>query len=274
MANITATLVKELREKSGAGMMECKKALTESNGDFDGAIEIIRKKGQVIANKRAGRNATEGIVLAKVSSDNTKGYITSLNCETDFVAKNDDFKQLAQQIMDKAIESDISSLEQLKETELNGKKISDLIIEKTGVIGEKLDLSYFKRIESKYVIAYIHAGNKLATLVGFNEVLSDIQVGKDVAMQVAAMDPIALDKDGISKDIIDKEIEISKEQLRNEGKPEEMLDKIAMGKLNKYFKENTLLNQTFVKDNKKDIKTLLKEKGDITIKDFIRYEIS
>jgi len=274
MANVKAADVAKLRKALGAGMMDCKNALVEADGDFDKAVEIIRKKGQAIANKRADRDATEGVVLAKISADGKKGYISVLNCETDFVAKNNDFVAFATKIIDKAIEANVASLDQLKETEIDGKKIGDIVLEQTGIIGEKLDLSYFEVIEAEQVVPYIHAGNRLATVVAFNEKLSDIQVGKDVAMQVAAMAPVAVDKDDVSKEIQDKEIEIGKEQARLDGKPEAMLEKIAMGKLNKFFKENTLLNQAFVKNNKQDIRTYLKENGNLTVKGFLRFGLS
>jgi len=274
MANVKAADVAKLRKALGAGMMDCKNALVEADGDFDKAVEIIRKKGQAIANKRADRDATEGVVLAKTSADGKKGYISVLNCETDFVAKNNDFVAFAQKIIDKAIEADVKSLDQLKETELDGKKIGDIVLEQTGIIGEKLDLSYFEVIEGEQVVPYIHAGNRLATVVAFNEKLTDLQVGKDVAMQVAAMAPVAVDKDGVSQEIKDKEVEIGMEQARQDGKPEAMLEKIAMGKLNKFFKENTLLNQAFVKNNKQDIRTYLKENGNLTVKGFLRFGLS
>jgi elongation factor Ts len=274
MANVKAVDVAKLRKATGAGMMDCKNALVEADGDFETAIETIRKRGKAIANKRADREATEGVVLAKTSADGKKGYISALNCETDFVAKNDNFVEFATKIIDKAIEANVGSLDQLKETVLDGKKIGDLVLEQTGIIGEKIELSYFEIIEGGQVVPYIHSGNRLATLVAFNENLSDIQVGKDVAMQIAAMSPVAVDKDFVSKEMVEKELEIGKEQARLEGKPEAMLDKIAMGKLNKFFKESTLLNQAFVKDNKKDIRAYLKENGNVTVKEFKRYGLS
>ena len=274
MANVKAADVAKLRKALGAGMMDCKNALVEADGDFDKAVEIIRKKGQAIANKRADRDATEGVVLAKISADGKKGYVSVLNCETDFVAKNSDFVAFATKIIDKAIEANVSSLDQLKETELDGKKIGDLVLEQTGIIGEKIELSSLEVIEAEQVVPYIHAGNRLATAVAFNEKLSDIQVGKDVAMQIAAMSPVAVDKDDVSEEVKQKELEIGKEQARLDGKPEAMLEKIALGKLNKFFKENTLLNQAFVKNNKQDIRAYLKENGNVTVKGFLRYGLS
>ncbi len=226
MVQITAVEVSKLRKTTGAGMMDCKKALQEASGDFEKAIEIIRKKGQAIANKRADREAGEGVVLAKVYSDSTRGAMVALNCETDFVAKNEDFIYFAQTILDIAIDKNPSNLEELKKLEIDGVTIADEVINKIGIIGEKLDLSYFDRIEAPKVISYIHPGN------------------------------------------------IGKEQARREGKPENLLDKIAMGKLGKFFKESTLMNQTFIKDNKKSIKQYLKE-TDPNLKVFVfkRYSL-
>lgn len=274
MVQITAAEVSKLRKTTGAGMMDCKKALQEASGDFEKAIEIIRKKGQAVANKRADREAGEGVVLAKVSSDSTRGAMVALNCETDFVAKNEDFIHFAQTILDIAIDKNPSNLEELKKLQINSVTIADEVINKIGIIGEKLDLSYFGRIEATKVISYIHPGNKLATLVGLSLKNVEQQVGKDIAMQVAAMNPVAIDQGDISQKIIDKEIEIGKEQARREGKPENLLDKIAMGKLGKFFKESTLMNQAFIKDNKKSIKQYLKETDpNLTVTDFKRYSL-
>ena len=267
---ITAADVSKLRKTTGAGMMDCKKALTEAEGDFDKAVEIIRKKGQAIASKRADREATEGAVLAKTTADGKKGAILVLNCETDFVAKNESFVAFASSILDVALASDATDIEAVKALDLNGRTVQEQITEQTGVIGEKLDLSAFDTITAESVVAYIHLGNKLATLVGFNQEV-DAQVGKDVAMQAAAMAPVALDADSVPADVKEKELEIGKELARNEGKPEAMLEKIAMGRLNKFFKESTLLNQAFVKDNKVSIKQYLESasKG-LTAVDFKR----
>jgi len=274
MTEIQTSDIGKLRKVTGAGIMHCKKALQESGGDFDSAIEIIRKKGQAIASKRADREASEGVVLAKVSPEQNKGFMIVLNCETDFVAKNEKFINLAVSILDQAIENNPDNLEGLKQLIINNTSVNDLISEQTGIIGEKLDLSYFDKIEDKKVIAYIHPGNQLATLVGINLTDVDLQVGKDIAMQVAAMNPIAVDKEQIPKDIIDKEIEIGKEQAKQEGKPEQILEKIAMGKLNKFFKENTLLNQEFIKENKKSIRQYLQEYNkDLNVSGFKRFSL-
>ena len=272
MAEIKAADVAKLRKMTGAGMMDCKKALQEADGDFDKATEVIRKKGQAVASKRADREATEGVVLAKASGDRTKGYIIVLNCETDFVAKNDDFIKFAESILDLALENQPANLEELNSLSLSGKTVSDAVTEQIGIIGEKLELSYYDKIDAVQVTAYIHPGNKLASMIGLNQAVSDEQVGRDVAMQVAAMSPVAVDKDDVSQEVQDREIEIGKEQARREGKPAEILEKIAMGKLNKFFKENTLLNQDFVKENKKTVKQYLQEKDkELTVIGFVRF---
>ncbi len=274
MADISASDVKKLRDITGAGMMDCKKALAEAEGDFDQATDIIRKKGQAVANKRAGREATEGVVLAKTTGDSTKGAIIVLNSETDFVAKNDSFIALAKSILDLALERDPANLDELRELEMEGTKVSEHIMQQIGIIGEKIDVSFYEKIEAPQVTAYIHPGNRLATLVGLNKQV-DVQIGKDVCMQVAAMNPVAVDKGDIPQTVIDKEIEIGKEQARLEGKPEAILEKIALGKLNKFYKESTLLNQDFTKDSKKTVSDYLKEVDkDLTVTGFVRYSLS
>ncbi|MCT4616035.1 MAG: translation elongation factor Ts [Marinifilaceae bacterium] len=271
---IKAADVAKLRKATGAGMMDCKNALTEANGDFDEAVSIIRKKGMAIANKRADREATEGVVLSKVSADKKKGAIITLNCETDFVAKNDGFVEFATRILDLALENMPADLEALKALELDGRKVEEHVNEQTGVIGEKIELSYFDKIEAESAIAYIHAGNKLATLIGFNNDI-DEQMAKDVAMQAAAMAPVGIDKEDVPADIVEKELEIAKDKARNEGKPEAMLDKIAQGRLGKFFKECTLLNQAFVKDNKKSIKQYLTEANkELTVTEMKRFTLN
>ncbi len=275
MVEIKAVDVSKLRKMTGAGMMDCKKALQEADGDFDKAIEIIRKKGQAIANKRADREASEGAVLAKVTNDSKLGTMVVLNCETDFVAKNEDFINFTKSILELSLEKKPENLEELKQLELKGMPVEKLIVEQIGIIGEKIELPYYDKLEAEDVIAYIHPGNKLATLVGFNKSDIDLQVKKDVAMQVAAMNPIAIDKDDVPQDVIDKELEIGKEQARQEGKPENILDKIAMGKLQKFFKENTLLNQDFIKDNKMTVRKYLESVDkQIKVEKFIRYTLN
>jgi elongation factor Ts len=261
MGNISASDVGKLRKQTGSGMMDCKKALVEANGDFDLAVDILRKKGQKVAAKRADRQAMEGVVIAKTNEDNSKAILISLNCETDFVAKNEDFIAIAQDILDTAVSADLSSAESIHELKLsNGMTVAEKVLEQTGVIGEKIEISA-QLIQDVQVSSYIHAGNRLATLVGFNAI-TDHQVARDVAMQVAAMSPLAVDKDGIDQETIDRELEIAKDLARQEGKPEEMLEKIAFGRLNKFYKENTLLNQAFIKDGKKTVAQYLKDQHD------------
>lgn len=275
MSNISAADVAKLRRMTGAGMMDCKKALEEAEGNFEKAQELIRKRGQAIANKRADREATEGVVLAKTTADGTRGMMTALNCETDFVAKNADFIALSHKILDTALSSNPVDLEALKETVTDGKKISELVLENSGITGEKFELSFFSKIEAAAVQAYIHQGNMLATLVGFNKAGIETQVYKDVAMQVAAMNPVAVDKDDVPEKILAQELDIARELARREGKPEEMLEKIAQGKLNKFFKESTLLNQEFIKDNKLTIRQYLQSKDkDLTVTGFVRFTLN
>jgi elongation factor Ts len=275
MATISAADVAKLRRITCAGMMDCKKALEEADGNFDKAIEIIRKKGQAIANKRADREASEGVVLAKASSDGKHGYMIALNCETDFVAKNSDFIGFAEKILDKAIDRNPSTLDELKGMDLDGVKISDKIVEYIGIIGEKIDLSFFEKIDAEHVQSYIHPGSRLATLAGFTKAGVDVQVYKDVVMQIAAMNPVAVDKKDISEKMIAQELEIGKEQARREGKPEHMLEKIAEGKLNKFYKESTLLNQDFVKDNKITIRQYLqKVNKELTVTEIRRFSLN
>jgi elongation factor Ts len=275
MATINAADVAKLRRITLAGMMDCKKALEEADGNFDKAIEIIRKKGQAVANKRADREAGEGAVLAKVAPTGKSGAIIVLNSETDFVAKNAEFLNLANNILNIALANSPANLEELKSLKLDGTKIGDKIIEYIGVIGEKIELSYYEKIEAPAVQAYIHPGNRLATLVGFTKAGVDAQVYKDIAMQIAAMNPVAVDKDDVKPETIAQEIEIGKEQARREGKPEEMLEKIAQGKLSKFFKESTLLNQDFVKDNKMTIRQYLQSVDkDLKVTAFKRYTLN
>ena len=275
MAAINAADVAKLRRVTLAGMMDCKKALEEAEGNFDKAIEIIRKKGQAVANKRADKEATEGVVLSKASSNGKLGVMIVLNSETDFVAKNADFIALANKIIDTALAKNPADLDGLKALQLEGGKIGDKVVEYVGIIGEKLELSYYEKIEAEHVQAYIHPGNRLATLVGFTKAGIDPQVYKDVAMQVAAMSPVAVDKDSVPQSVIAQEIEIGKEQARRDGKPEEMLEKIAQGKLTKFFKESTLLNQDFVKDNKMTIKQYLQSVNkELTVTDFKRFTLN
>ena len=257
MANISAADVARLRKMTLAGMMDCKKALEESNGDFDKAVEIIRKKGQAVASKRADREATEGVVLAKTNADSSTGALIVLNSETDFVAKNNDFIALAGKILDLALTKKPADLETLKSLPLENSTAEGKVTEYMGIIGEKLELAFYEKIEAPFVQAYIHPGNKLASLAGFSKAGVDIQVYKDVVMQIAAMNPVAIDKDDVPAQVIEQELEIGRDQARRDGKPENMIDKIAQGKLAKFYKENTLLNQEFIKDNKINIRQYL-----------------
>ncbi len=257
MANITAAEVNKLRQSTGAGMMDCKKALVEANGDFDLATDLLRKQGQKVAAKRADRDSSEGAVIAKVNDAATRGVIVSLNCETDFVAKNDSFVAMATAIADLALST--SSKEELLASDFNGISVEDKLTEQTGVIGEKIEIGDYRTMEAAFVGSYIHAGNKIAVLTGLSKNVEGAEeAAKNVSMQAAAMNPVALNEAGVDQSVIDKEIEIAKDQLRQEGKPEEMLDNIAKGKLNRFFKDNTLVNQDYIKDNKMSISAYVK----------------
>ena len=271
--HITASEVNKLRQTTGAGMMDCKNALVESKGDFDKALDILRKKGQKVAANRADRESSEGVVLAKVNDENTSGIIISLNCETDFVAKNEDYIKLANEISDLALNH--KSLDSLLTADFNGMSVNDKLTEQTGIIGEKIELKEFKRIDNNYVGYYIHAGNKIATLVSLSQKIDQSEeLSKNIAMQVAAMNPISLDENNLDQKIIEKEIEIAKEQLRQEGKPESMLDNIAKGKLKRFFKDNTLLNQAYIKDNKISVNSYIKSiSSSIEVNSFARVSL-
>ncbi|MDX9847250.1 MAG: translation elongation factor Ts [Tenuifilaceae bacterium] len=258
MSEIKTADIAKLRKLTGAGMMDCKKALEESNGDIEKAIELIRERGKAIANKRADREAGEGAALAAITADGKKGAIVVLNCETDFVAKNQDFVGLTTNILNAALANQPADIESLKAIKIDGRPIGDLVMDQSGITGEKFELSYYEKLEGEKVVAYIHPGNKLATIVAFNKGGFDDQVGKDVAMQVAAMSPVAVDVDDVPEKIRQQEFEIGREQARLEGKPENMLDKIAQGKLQKFYKESTLMNQDFIKDGKMSVKDYLK----------------
>jgi elongation factor Ts len=269
---ITAQDVNKLRKQTGAGMMDCKKALTEANGDFEEAVALLRKKGQKVSASRADRETTEGRVFVKSVNENKTAFLVSLGCETDFVAKNDDFIALGESLLNAAVEADATTQEDLMAATIDGQSISEVLIENIGKIGEKLDAKLIK-MEGEKVVPYIHSNAKLGVLVslkGIGEAEVE-EIGKDVAMQIAAMNPLALDKSEISQSIIDRELEVGMEQARAEGKPEAMLEKIANGKLNKFFSENTLLSQKFVKDNKKSITQVLNDvnKG-LTVAEFKR----
>ncbi|MGL5111998.1 MAG: translation elongation factor Ts [Flavobacterium sp.] len=249
MATITAADVNKLRTITGAGMMDCKKALVEAEGDFDLAIENLRKKGQKVAANRSDRESTEGAVIAVVNADKTAGVVVSLNCETDFVGKNETFVKLAQELA--ALGLNFNTKEELLAADFNGITVAEKLIEQTGVIGEKIEIGAFERLEGTFIGSYIHAGNKIATLTALSANIEGAEeVAKNISMQAAAMAPIALNEEGVDAETIAKEIEIAKDVLRQEGKPEAMLDNIAKGKLARFFKDNTLVNQDYIKDNK------------------------
>ncbi len=273
---ITAQEVNKLRQMTGAGMMDCKKALVEADGDFDKAIEILRKKGQKLSEKRADRATTEGSVFVRRSEDGKEAILVTFTCETDFVAKNEDFQSLGNEIADAAMANKPADLDALKALSLGDQSLQDKVTEYVGKIGEKLEVTNYEMLSGEQVVSYIHSTGKLGVLVALIGVNgTDVtDAGKDVAMQIAAMNPVAVDKDGVDATVVEKEIEIGKDQARQEGKPEEMLERIAMGKLNKFYKENTLLSQAFVKDPKQSIQQYLDgiTKG-LTVSNFKRVAI-
>jgi elongation factor Ts len=274
MANITAALVNELRQRTGVGMMDCKKALVESDGDMEKAIEYLREKGQKLATKRADRDASEGVVLAGASADKTFAAIVMMNCETDFVAKNTDFVAFTKSVLDAAIAANAQTKEDVLSLMLsNDVNVETMIVEQVAKIGEKITLSYYEIIEAPATYAYIHQGNGLASIIGFSKAGFDVQ-GKEIAMQVAAMAPVALNRNTVPQELIEKELEIYRVQIREEGKPENMIEKIAEGKLNKFFKDSTLLNQDFIRENKKCVEEYLKEHDkDLTVTVFKRLKL-
>ncbi|MBS4073535.1 MAG: translation elongation factor Ts [Algoriphagus aquaeductus] len=273
---ITAQDVNKLRQMTGAGMMDCKKALTEAEGDFEKAVDILRKKGQKVSASRADRETKEGVVVTRVADGGAKGILLSLTCETDFVAKNEEFGAFANTLIDLAVNNGCTATEQILALPFDNITVAEKIIEMTGKIGEKIEISHYEVINAEKVVTYIHSNGKLGVLVGMvNTSGADVEeAGKDVAMQIAAMNPVAVDKDGVDASMIEREIEIGKEQARAEGKPEEMLEKIAMGKLQKFYKESTLLSQQFVKDNSLSIAQYLNNvsKG-LTVNAFKRISI-
>jgi len=274
---ITAADVNKLRKQTGAGMMDCKKALVEANGDFDVATDLLRKKGQKVAAKRGENETKEGYILAQTSEDGKTGVIMTLNCETDFVAKNESYGAFVQELMNIAMAKLPESKEDLVQLAYNDKlTVAEKIVEHVGVIGENLVLSNYAKISGEQVVAYNHPGNQIATLVALNKNNEEVaEAGRQVAMQVAAMAPLALNKDGIDEETIAREIEVGKELAIQEGKPAEMADKIANGRLNKFFQENTLLSQPFIRDNKMSVEKFLEstEKG-LTAVDFKRFSLS
>lgn len=272
---ISAAEINKLRQQTGAGMMDCRKALTETNGDFEAAIDWLRKQGQKVAAKRSDREAKEGVVIAKTSADNKTGFIVCVSCETDFVSKNADFVAFTQSIADAAVSNNVKSVEELHEVSINGAKVSDLINDKLAAIGEKIGIVAFERVEAPYVAAYIHGAYRIGVLVGMNKEAEE--AGKDVAMQIAAMNPVALNAESVSPDVIERERAIVMETMQNDpkmaGKPQEMVAKIAEGKLGAFFKENTLLAQPFVKDAGKSVAEYLKGAGDVSVSEFKRVAV-
>src|SRR3978361_1717315 len=248
---ITPADINKLRQQTGAGMMDCRKALTESNGDFEAAIDYLRKKGQKVAALRGDREAKEGVIIAKTTPDNKTGLIINVSCETDFVSKNAEYIAFAQSIMDAAIANNVKNVAELNNVKIGTEFLADKVNEQVAKIGEKISVSKFERVDAPFVAAYIHGSYRMGVLVGLNKEAED--AGKDVAMQIAAMNPLAIDADSVPADIIAREKDIAIEQVKAEGKPAEMAEKIAMGKINKFFKESTLLAQPFVKDNNKSV---------------------
>ena len=274
---ITAQEVNKLRQMTGAGMMDCKKALVESDGDFEKAIDFLRKKGQKVSENRADRQTKEGSVFVQTNEDNTTAVVIALGCETDFVAKNDDFQGLGNEILKIAVDSQPGSVDELKAMKSGDLTLGDKVTELVGKIGEKIDIVGLEILKGEKVVPYIHAGSKLCVLVALQETngADVVEAGRDVAMQIAAMRPVAVDKDGVDATIIEKELNIGREQARAEGKPEQIIEKIAEGKLNKFYKENTLLNQAFVKDSSMNVAKYLDSisKG-LTVETFKRVSVS
>jgi elongation factor Ts len=269
---ISASEINKLRQQTGAGMMDCRKALTETSGDFEAAIDWLRKQGQKVAAKRSDREAKEGVVIAQTSADNKTGFIVCVSCETDFVSKNEDFVAFTKSIADAAVANNVTSIDELNNATVNGAKVADLINDKLAAIGEKIGIVRFERVEAPYVSAYTHGANRIGVLVGMSKEAAE--AGRDVAMQIAAMNPVAVDANSVAADVVERERAIVMDTMKNDpkmaGKPEDMLAKIAEGKLNTFFKEQTLLAQPFVKDAGKSVADYLKSAGDITVTEFKR----
>jgi len=269
---ISAQDINKLRQATGAGMMDCRKALTETNGDFEAAIDWLRKQGQKVAAKRSDREAKEGVVIAQTTADNKTGIVVCVSCETDFVSKNADFVAFAQTIADAAIKNNVTSLEELNNADAGGAKVADLVNDKLASIGEKIGITKFERVDAAYVASYIHGAYRIGVLVGLNKEAAE--AGKDVAMQIAALNPVAVDAASVPADVIAREkdiiMDLMKQDPKMAGKPEEMLSKIAEGKMNAFFKEQTLTAQAFVKDGSKTVDQYLKESGDVKVTEFKR----
>jgi len=272
---ISAADINKLRQATGAGMMDCRKALTETNGDFEAAIDWLRKQGQKVAAKRSDREAKEGVVIATTTPDNKTGIIVCVSCETDFVSKNDDFVAFVKSIADAAIGQNIKSLEELNDAQVKGAKVADLVNDKLAAIGEKIGITRFERVEAPFVSSYIHGANRIGVLVGLNK--SNPEAGKDVAMQIAALNPVAVDAASVPADVIAREkaiiVDVMKQDPKMAGKADEMLAKIAEGKMGAFFKEQTLTAQAFVKDSSKTVADYLKESGDLKVTEFRRVAI-
>lgn len=272
--SISAKEVKELREQTGAGMMDCKKALQDADGDFEKAIEILRKKGQKLSEKRADREANQGLIVTRLSDDGSKAAALEINCETDFVARNEDFQNRAEQFLNLAFENEIDSVDDLLELEIDGLSVADHLKDMVGKIGEKIKINrvIYTESEGQY-ISYIHPGNQLGVLVEFEGEINNEDIGRDIAMQVAAMNPLAVNKDGVDSSVVEQELDIAKEQLLNEGKSEEIAEKAAQGKLRRFYEERVLLEQKFVKDNSKTVEAYLKENEVPLVKSFHRLQL-
>jgi elongation factor Ts len=272
--SISAADVKKLRDMTGAGMMDCKKALAEAEGDFDSAVEVLRKKGQKVADKRADREAKEGLILTRISDDAKKAVTIEINCETDFVARNEDFQAQAEAFLNAAYDHETSSVDTLLTVEIDGRTIADHLQDMTGKIGEKIQISTTILVTTQgSMVSYIHPGNQLGVLVEFDGDSINPEIGKDVAMQVAAMKPIAVTEAEVDASVVEKELEIAKEQLINEGKPEEIAEKAAKGKLRRFYEERVLLNQKFVKDNSLSVKKYLEDNNTPLVVSFHRIQL-
>ncbi len=277
MTKITAAEVNSLRKMTGAGMMDCKKALVEAEGDMEKATDILRKQGQKLASKRAERDANEGVVLSGIGASGKDAYAVMLNCETDFVAQNQEVIDFTQAILDVAIANGCASVDELKTSELNGRAVAENITDMIGKTGEKMEIGAYGKVSGEKAYAYTHPGNKIVAIAALNKAdVAEIDtVGKDLVMQIAAMAPVAIDKEGVSQDTIDRELEIGKDQARQEGKPEELVEKIAMGKLNKFFKESTLINQEFIKESKKTVGQMMQAADkELKVVDFKRLSLT
>lgn len=269
---ISAQEINKLRQATGAGMMDCRKALTETNGDFEAAIDWLRKQGQKVAAKRSDREAKEGVVIAQTTADNKTGIVVCVSCETDFVSKNGEFISMVQSIADAAIAGNIKTVEELNEAVVNGTKVSDMINDKLASIGEKIGITKYERVEAPYVASYIHGANRIGVLVGLDKPAAD--AGKDVAMQIAALNPVAVDAASVPAEVIAREkaiiVDVMKQDPKMAGKTDDMLAKIAEGKMGAFFKEQTLTAQAFVKDGSKTVEQYLKESGDVKVTEFKR----